>query len=259
MLGEILKAMFVITDENGITPIFCWSISLVALNYFLSILYHSKNTERQVAIASSASTNLTSLGILGTFTGIFVGLFSFDIGDLQTYGFLLEGLMIAFSSSVLGLGFALLFRIFGDYKRINMIDKEIDAKHIHKDLERLESAFEKFSEKVIETSSDYLVQALNDVIKDFNNKIRDDLGENFKKFNEGIGTLDQWQKQHKEDVEKTKNLLGEAIEGIKKVENSLKSIESSVEKIPVSMNLLSQFIAVMEKQIQTLEADLSCL
>ncbi|MDA8001501.1 MAG: hypothetical protein MPL62_09460 [Alphaproteobacteria bacterium] len=61
---------------------------------------------------------LTSLGILGTFSGVFLGLldFNINIGDQESrnanFSELLEGLKVAFSTSILGLFLAVAFRFF---------------------------------------------------------------------------------------------------------------------------------------------------
>lgn len=63
-------------------------------------------------LARNASVNLTSLGILGTFIGISVGLVQFDAGEmLVSVPELLGGLKFAFFSSILGLLSALVFRL----------------------------------------------------------------------------------------------------------------------------------------------------
>jgi len=56
--------------------------------------------------------HLTALGILGTFIGIFVGLYNFQVDRLDlAVPELLEGMKIAFSTSIVGLAAATLLRI----------------------------------------------------------------------------------------------------------------------------------------------------
>jgi len=53
-----------------------------------------------------------TLGVLGTFVGIFWGLYNFDVGDIQnSIPKLLEGLKLAFISSIAGMLIAILLRI----------------------------------------------------------------------------------------------------------------------------------------------------
>ena len=61
--------------------------------------------------ASHAPASLTSLGMLGTFVGIFLGLLDFDVFAINaSVPTLLAGLKLAFSTSILGLASALLFK-----------------------------------------------------------------------------------------------------------------------------------------------------
>lgn len=63
------------------------------------------------SFASSIPGHLTALGILGTFVGIFFGLYRFEVGDL--YGSiprLLEGMKLAFTTSVAGLATSTVLR-----------------------------------------------------------------------------------------------------------------------------------------------------
>ena len=126
MLGDILYAMFVFTEDSKITPIACRIILVFAGIYLIGIansfyLYKGgERKERLDSIFSKASTTLPTLGILGTFAGIFYGLINFDFsnkdfGNNENFGELLEGLKVAFGSSVLGLFFALIFRIVGTF------------------------------------------------------------------------------------------------------------------------------------------------
>ncbi len=54
----------------------------------------------------------TTIGVLGTFTGVFVGLLQFDVAMIdRSVPRLLEGLKIAFSTSIVGMGAAVLLRV----------------------------------------------------------------------------------------------------------------------------------------------------
>ena len=52
-----------------------------------------------------------SLGILGTFTGILIGLLNFNVDEIdKSVPDLLEGLKIAFATSIVGISAAIIFR-----------------------------------------------------------------------------------------------------------------------------------------------------
>jgi hypothetical protein len=55
-------------------------------------------------------------------------------------------------------------------------------------------------QKLSETGSASLVEALSDVIKDFNAKLSEQFGENFKQLNDAVGKLLIWQEQYKDHI-----------------------------------------------------------
>jgi hypothetical protein len=64
------------------------------------------------AIVRLTPNTLSAIGVLGTFTGILIGLLDFDISDIdQSVEGLLEGLKIAFATSIVGLAGSILFRL----------------------------------------------------------------------------------------------------------------------------------------------------
>ncbi len=79
-------------------------ILIIGIVFILSIrrlIKRKKNTNR---ISDSVPSQMTSLGVLGTFAGIFIGLYNFDVHNLnQSVPLLLEGMKVAFSTSIAGL------------------------------------------------------------------------------------------------------------------------------------------------------------
>jgi D-ribose pyranose/furanose isomerase RbsD len=57
--------------------------------------------------------------------------------------------------------------------------------------------------KLSEMGSQALIEALRDVIRDFNDKITEQFGENFKQLNAAVGNLLVWQEQYKATIEST--------------------------------------------------------
>ena len=76
------------------------------------ITSRSNKTKRRSVFADYAPTLLTSLGILGTFTGIVSGLLNFDIEHIDTsISTLLGGMKTAFLTSVIGVCFSIGLKI----------------------------------------------------------------------------------------------------------------------------------------------------
>ena len=79
--------------QNFLTPLSIF----VILGFYIALRKHPKHKH-------ILPTILSSLGILGTFTGIAIGLYAFDVDNINTsVPKLLEGLKLAFVSSIMGI------------------------------------------------------------------------------------------------------------------------------------------------------------
>ena len=68
--------------------------------------------EKLSGLAGSIPNIVTSLGVLGTFVGIFMGLYNFDVHNLkQSVPLLLEGMKLAFSTSIAGMTSSTLLKL----------------------------------------------------------------------------------------------------------------------------------------------------
>lgn len=80
----------------------------VVLFFVLGVLWRTKGWDMHTNTAASI---LTIVGVLGTFIGIYIGLQKFNPKDLQgSIEILLEGLKIAFGTSIVGIGSALFLK-----------------------------------------------------------------------------------------------------------------------------------------------------
>ncbi len=69
----------------------------------------------------------------------------------------------------------------------------------------MKNSFENFSKTMVENNSKAFIQALEEVIKDFNNKITEQFGDNFKQLNLAVGALLNWQENYKSYIEKSES------------------------------------------------------
>lgn len=85
--------------------VFCQIISMVYVFVYLWLKkawYTDTNTWASI---------LTAFGVFGTFLGIFIGLQAFDINEIEeSIPGLLEGLKLAFLTSLVGIGQAILLK-----------------------------------------------------------------------------------------------------------------------------------------------------
>ena len=93
--------------------------------WYINKLRKSKDLEKcNLYIYDSIPSVFTTLGVLGTFSGIFIGLLGFDVGQItESIPTLLGGLKTAFSTSIAGI---LLSLIFGKYSELVL--KSVESK-----------------------------------------------------------------------------------------------------------------------------------
>ncbi|GAA6135904.1 hypothetical protein NBRC116188_26940 [Oceaniserpentilla sp. 4NH20-0058] len=209
-----------------------WTLVLIGLIVVLTLYFQFFRYSSRTA--ESAPTILTSIGIFGTFLGVALGLNSFDTSALQdSVPQLLSGLKTAFWSSIAGLlgALSIKFRAVMDathgeehHQRTASIDDlneslqsilkslsdstqetafqqialmRIEQKRQNEDLI---SAMQHYQEKMVEANTQALIEALAVVMRDFNTKIDEQYGENFKRLNESVGSMLQWQKEYKQQL-----------------------------------------------------------
>lgn len=209
-----------------------WTLGLIMIILVLTVYFQFFRYSSRTAEA--APTILTSIGIFGTFLGVALGLTDFDTDRLQeSVPQLLSGLKTAFWSSIAGLLGALTikFRAVMDatkgeehHQRTASIDdlhsalQGIHSALVEKDqnliqeimLSRTEQqrhsddliiAMERYQEKMVEANTKALIDALGEVMRDFNTKIDEQYGDNFKRLNESVGKMLQWQNEYKDQLQ----------------------------------------------------------
>ena len=247
----------------------------MAVDYWMQHYYHL--SQRLQPFSSIAVGVLTTLGILGTFTGIFLGLLDFDVQLIsKSVPTLIEGLKIAFGTSILGLATALVFRILRPIIA-GTVGAEDDAENEALDalrsmartlalneqttrhgLERVDSAiktgfeeqikeFRAFSEQMSKAFSEAIIEELKAVIREFNEKISEQFGENFKQLNEAVGRLLEWQENYRIQLEELKSNFEKALKGIQSTEVSITQIAKSASSIPENIELLNEHLLEMHE------------
>jgi BMFP domain-containing protein YqiC len=78
-------------------------------------------------------------------------------------------------------------------------------------LSELNKSFVDFSKHMVENTNNAIVKALEEVIKDFNVKINEQFGDNFKRLNEAVFKLVEWQESYKTHVKRTEDRLTELL------------------------------------------------
>jgi hypothetical protein len=207
------------------SAIMCISLIAVALH----VRWSRKST-------SLGPTLLTTFGIFFCFCGIAWGLLDFNPSDVKgTVPQLLRGIRTSFWASVFGIGWALTIKLrvlligapslqkdgttagatvddlAAQLGRLNRSIVGTDDSTLlgqvkllrtetNDRLDRLNRLFERFADNVVEANSKALMQALTEVIRDFNEKLNVQFGENFQNLNAAVEKLVVWQKRYEQQL-----------------------------------------------------------
>lgn len=242
-------------------------------------------------------TILTTTGIFATFVGIALGLNDFDTQNIQaSVPALLGGLKTAFWASVVGVGGALTLKFrhyFGGntlaYEAGTGADGDVTAEDLAKLLKGIQQALVGDDEstlvtqlkltrtdtndrldalkkaqiealqKLSEMGSKQLVEALRDVIKDFNEKITEQFGENFKQLNDGIGRMLLWQEQYRLHIEQTTQRQAEIVSAMKVASDSYTDLVGKAGVFTAISQQLASLLSALDGQRKELEGSLKAL
>lgn len=180
---------------------------------------------------------LTMMGIFGCFIGIALGLLNFDTADIQgSVPSLLSGIKTSFWASVFGVGGALSIKLryqliggprtksVGTARGATVDDLANLLRSLHQSLagsedstllsqtkllrqegvdgfKSLKSSLDNYMEKMADNNSKALIDALQSVIRDFNAKINEQFGDNFKRLNAAVENILIWQESYRKQMQ----------------------------------------------------------
>ena len=131
---------------------------------------------------------------------------------------------------------------------IENLNRNRDSVEQH--LKELTSAVAEFMENITQNSTDSLISALNEVLRDFNTKINEQFGDNFKELNEAVRALLEWQENYKDHVDTTEMLLQSAVEKILSISESVRGIDDSMQSIPEAAKSLANLLEALEIELE---------
>ena len=239
-----------------------------------------------ITVSSNGAAILTTIGIFFTFLGIFIALTQFDTNNIrEAITPLLDGMKLAFESSVWGLGGALAFRLIKPMRSTAAAKEDASAGDILEEMQKttaginqlnsslvgdsdssvvnqlraLRDEFKSFAEKMAEDGSAALVKALEEVMRDFNAKINEQFGDNFKQLNEAVGALLEWQKEYKVQLEQLIEVFKENQKTIDLVRDSITKVEESTQQIPDNMAAMQGIVETTDARLKELHEGLASL
>ncbi len=117
-------------------------------------------------------------------------------------------------------------------------------------------AFNEFAEQMAENNTKALIEALEEVMRDFNAKINEQFGENFKQLNEAVGRINEWQEQYRQQMDELAAQFQVAAASIEKSRESLEIIAKRSEAIVSSSERLDPILEAIQHQIGLFEDNL---
>jgi methyl-accepting chemotaxis protein len=150
---------------------------------------------------------IVSLGVLGTFVGIAIGLFHFDVTQIkESMPILLEGLKTAFITSGVGIFLSIIISIM----------------------------------KPKRDSKTEVLGALEIVVKDFNKNLTEQFGDNFKHLNEAVKNMIIWQENYRTHIDHSEESLNRILAELKQVSVLKENEEKNVQMLIQNLSYASQ-------------------
>ena len=232
-------------------------------------------------------SRMSALGVLFTFIGIAYGLWNFNPSPAEMQNSvvnLLGGMTTAFFTSIIGMVFSLYLKNYQanaqkNFSRNNFVkqnsniadliqylqqadaEKSTQIKHLEEVLqannENVIRELKDFGKNLSENNAKIFIDALNETMKDFNQKLTEQFGENFKQLNIAVGRLLVWQENYKVTIERITEDLQKTIKGIDAVKNSVAEIEKSAASITKSSEQILNLIVTANTYEQKLRQVLS--
>ena len=306
-MSGFLESLLIGVSPGAVTEFFLY---VVLILFGLACWWTRQG--KAVRFTAYAPTMLTTIGILGTFVGIVIGLLDFRPTDVDSsISRLLDGLKTAFITSLAGMFTSILYKgltttpllvppggafvsetgpeeILVELRRhtemLHLLPNLRDAiagaeesslagqlklmRTDFQDARRQEranrTAFEEslwtklddFGDQLSKSATEQVIEALQQVIADFNENLTEQFGENFKALDASVGKLVEWQDKYRAQLDELHGLYRESVQAAQDSQRAVAGIAESAKAIPPTMEKLAPIIATADRQIAELEAHL---
>lgn len=115
---------------------------------------------------------------------------------------------------------------------------------------------DEFAEMLSKSATEQVVEALNQVISDFNRNLTEQFGENFKALDASVKKLVEWQDNYRQQLEQMGDQYAQGVKAITQTEASVAHISEESKQIPTSMAELKMVIETNQHQLAELERHL---
>jgi hypothetical protein len=278
---------------SSFTSLLPWhTIVFCSLIIIICVWDHIKFSAKIVSYAPSI---LTTIGIGATFFGLSIGLWEFDANNIQgSIPALLGGLKTAFFASATGVAAALSiklrYRMWGlplSQKNADVHDATIDdlvkemigvqqslvgnddstllsqmklsRQDFNDRLDALKKSQHDFMEKMADNNSKALIEALEKVMRDFNTKINEQFGDNFKQLNSAVEKILGWQELYRQQMTEMIQQQTQSAENMTKATESFTTILEKTKDFQFIAENLSSLLGAINSQRNQMEQSLKSL
>lgn len=119
--------------------------------------------------------------------------------------------------------------------------------------EKLWIKMQDFADMLSKSATETVIEALKQVISDFNNNLTEQFGDNFKQLNEAVKELVTWQNNYKEQIAEMSEQYRLGVASISATEESVAKISDESKVIPETMTNLREVMEVNQYQLSELE------
>jgi hypothetical protein len=110
-----------------------------------------------------------------------------------------------------------------------------------------------FADMLSKSATETVIEALKQVITDFNNNLTEQFGENFKQLNESVKELVIWQENYKVQMGEMTEQYKLGVSSISATEASVTAISQESKAIPETMTNLKEVMEINQHQLSELE------
>ncbi|TLF45938.1 hypothetical protein FEI13_17645 [Halomonas urmiana] len=322
-----LETYLATADAGTVTSVF---FGLIAGFFVIALVCYK--TDKLRSLTHYTPNLLTSLGMLGTFIGIVIGLLHFDPEDIDgSISLLLGGLQTAFMTSLFGMAMTIIYKVItglpwlqpkanvasgpdeigpehihqllreqnenlaslhqaiaGDDSdtltgQIRLLRQHQDDNHkalakeasrqaeaaealgLHAEAQRerfdafareLTTQMQDFAEMMSKSATEQVINALKEVIQDFNNQLTEQFGENFKALDASVKSLVEWQENYRQQLGEMRDQYAQGVTAIAQTEASVTAISDKATAIPETMSGLETLLTTTQRQLDDLESHL---
>ncbi|WP_344703117.1 hypothetical protein [Halomonas cibimaris] len=122
--------------------------------------------------------------------------------------------------------------------------------------QNLSTQLHDFAEMMSKSATEQVINALKEVIQDFNNQLTEQFGENFKALDASVKSLVEWQENYRQQLAEMSDQYAQGVTAITQTETSLSHISDSAASIPDAMSGLEPLLATTQRQLDDLESHL---